>query len=94
MLRALFTLFIFIGGAVMGFAAAVMILPIPGKTFFNKLSQLPLNAQSLVDDSLNLSQSFLKLCKSALEEVKFKFVESSQVAERVMTAVRESKEAS
>jgi hypothetical protein len=76
----------FIAGAVLGFAMAIAYLPIPGKTFYNKMSRLPEGIQNIIDDSIDIGTSFGKIFMSFTEELRFRFVESTKVAKRAMVA--------
>lgn len=49
--------------------AALAVLPVPGKTFFNKLSKLPKNVRALIDDSLELCESVSKVFFILTEEL-------------------------
>jgi len=79
-------------GILAGFIAAIFVLPIQGKTFFNKMSQLPKSIQNLIDDCINIVISLSKTTVGLVEDLKYRVVESSRVAEKAMQAVRENKE--
>jgi hypothetical protein len=51
----------FVFGIAAGFTLALVLLPIPGKTFFNRMSRLPSSAKDLVDHSISLGISFFRL---------------------------------
>ncbi len=57
---------LFVISAALGFLVAILILPFPGKTFFNKMYKLPNRAKVFVDDSIALISSFLRVCFSVL----------------------------
>ena len=88
----MFRLLCFLLGILGGFIAAIFILPVQGKTFFNKMSQLPKSVQDLIDDVVNVVISFSKTTVGLVEDLKYRVVESSRVAEKAMQAVREQKE--
>lgn len=88
----MFRFIFFLFGIFAGFIAAIFILPVQGKTFFNKMSQLPKSSQDLIDDCVNLSVSLSKIAIGFVEDLKFRVAESSKVAEKAMEAVREKKE--
>lgn len=48
-------------GTLAGFVVALFLLPVPGKTFFGKLSKLPSNVKCLIDDVIKLAVSVTKL---------------------------------
>lgn len=64
MLRLIF----FLIGIACGFAAAIIALPLPGKTFFNRMSKLPPGAQNLIDNSIDLGISFFRLVSTGARE--------------------------
>jgi hypothetical protein len=67
MLRFLF----FLGGIVAGFMAAIFLLPLPGKTFFNRMSRLPNGVKNLIDNGLDLGNAFLKIGLTIYKELRF-----------------------
>lgn len=52
---------LFVLGAVIGFIAALFILPLPGNTFFNKMYRLPSTVKDFIDDAIELFSSVLRL---------------------------------
>jgi hypothetical protein len=62
----------FVGGIVLGFAAAVAMLPLPGKTFFNRMSKLPPKARDLIDNTIDVGISFFCFTSSLVKEVSYK----------------------
>ncbi|MBU6196773.1 MAG: hypothetical protein ACOYK1_03075 [Vampirovibrionia bacterium] len=56
------------------------------------MSQLPKPLQDLIDDSINVIISFSKMTVGLVEDLKYRVVESSKVAEKAMQAVREKNE--
>ena len=88
----MFRLVFFLLGILTGFIAAIFFLPLQGKTFFNKMSQLPKPVQDLIDDGINIIISFSKMTVGLVEDLKYRVVESSKVAEKAMQAVREKNE--
>jgi hypothetical protein len=71
-----FILFLF--GICLGMAAAIAALPLPGKTFFNRMSKLPRGVRSLIDNGIDLSIAVTQLLSSFAKEVGIK---TSQVAD-------------
>lgn len=63
----------FIFGIAAGFALALAVLPLPGKTFFNKMSKLPPTAKDLIDNSINLGISAFRLASTAGKEFNHRF---------------------
>lgn len=90
MLRLIFFLF----GSLLGFIAAIFVLPIPGKTFFNRVARLPKGAQDLIDDSIDLSVSFVRLATVFLEDVNLKLSEFTKTARNKANEIREGLETS
>lgn len=71
-----FILFLF--GICLGMAAAIAALPLPGKTFFNRMSKLPKGVRSLIDNGIDLAIAVTKLLSSFAREIGMK---TSQVAD-------------
>lgn len=71
-----FILFLF--GICLGMAAAIAALPLPGKTFFNRMSKLPRGVRSLIDNGIDLAISIIQLMSSFAREVGMK---TNQVAD-------------
>lgn len=76
----MFRLIFFLFGIVCGFVAAIFVLPIPGKTFFNKMSKLPNSAKDLIDDGLDLAVSLSKILLGVYQELKIRLAEALEVA--------------
>lgn len=92
-MQTMFRLLTFMIGAIAGVAAAIFILPIPGKTFFNKMARLPKGSKDLIDDTIDLSISFFKLCLGFASNLTDKVGEALTVAKDRADAVREEFEA-
>ena len=60
--------FLFIIGIAVGFAAAIATLPLPGKTFFNRMSKLPPKTRNLIDNGIDLGVSFFRLATTSFRE--------------------------
>lgn len=88
----MFRFIFFLFGIIAGFITAILVLPIHGKTFFNKMSQLPKPSQDLIDECINLTVSLGKIAIGFVEDLKYRVAESSKVAEKAMQAIREKKE--
>ena len=59
-------------------AAAIAALPLPGKTFFNRMSKLPKGVRSLIDNGIDLAITITRLVSSLAREFGMK---TSQVAD-------------
>ncbi len=73
-------LLLFILGTIAGLVSAIFVLPIPGKTFFNKMSRLPTGVKTLIDDSIDLGISFWKLIIGLSEDFGIRLRESLETA--------------
>lgn len=58
--------FLFFVGVLLGFMAALVVLPLPGTTFFNKMYRLPNNVKNFIDDAIEFFSSVLRLYFSIL----------------------------
>lgn len=67
-LASMIRFFLFILGIAVGFAAAIATLPLPGKTFFNRMSKLPPKARDLIDNGIDLGISFFRLATTSFRE--------------------------
>ncbi len=85
--------FLFIIGIISGLVAAIFVLPIPGKTFFNKMSRLPTGVKTLIDDSMDLGISFWKLVIGLSEDFGIRLRESLESAKSKTEKMREQLEA-
>ncbi len=85
--------FLFILGIISGLVAAIFVLPIPGKTFFNKMSRLPTGVKSLIDDSMDLGISFWKLIIGLSDDLGIRLRESLEGAKNKTDQMREQLEA-
>ena len=72
-----FILFLF--GICLGMAAAIAALPLPGKTFFNRMSKLPRGVRSLIDNGIDLAISITQLISSITRELSMKTGQMAQV---------------
>jgi hypothetical protein len=52
---------LFLISIVLGFLTALLILPFPGKTFFNKMYKLPNKVKIFIDDVIALFNSLLRI---------------------------------
>jgi len=88
-LATMIRFFLFIIGIAVGFAAAIATLPLPGKTFFNRMSKLPPKARNLIDHGIDLGISFFKLATTSFRE----FSHRANIAlETTKTKIQEIKE--
>lgn len=71
-------LILFLFGICLGMAAAIAALPLPGKTFFNRMSKLPRGVRSLIDNGIDLAISITQLASSIARELGMR---TSRVAE-------------
>lgn len=89
LLTLMIRFFLFIIGIVLGFAAAIATLPLPGKTFFNRMSKLPPKARDLIDNGIDLGISFFRLAATSFRE----FSHRANIAlEETKSKVQEIKE--
>ncbi len=63
-----------------GLIAALIVLPVPGKTFFNKLSRLPNNIKDLIDDSLDILDSLSRLLQTVGGELGHRTIRTAKTA--------------
>jgi gas vesicle protein len=84
-----FRFLFFILGIVGGFAAALLVLPLPGRTFFNKMSRLPNSIKNLIDDSFSLGISLIKIGFGLYEDFQSKFEEALSAAKDTMKETQE-----
>lgn len=59
-------------------AAAIAALPLPGKTFFNRMSKLPRAARTLIDNGIDLAIAVIQFISTIAREFGNK---TSQVAD-------------
>ncbi len=85
--------FLFIIGIISGIVTAIFVLPIPGKTFFNKMSRLPTGVKSLIDDSIDLGVSFWKLVIGLTDDLGIRLRESLESVKNKTEQMREQLEA-
>ncbi len=71
-----FRFLLFIAGIVAGFLTALVVLPLPGKTFFNRMSKLPPTAKDLIDNSIGLGVAVFRVGMSAGKEINLKCSEA------------------
>ena len=93
MLRLLATVFkilLFILALVSGFMLALVVLPLPGKTFFNRMSKLPPSAKDLIDNSIGLGVAASRLVFSLSKELKHKFTEGLHLARSKFAVIKEN----
>jgi len=76
----MFRLITFLFAAVMGLIGFLMFAPIPGKTFFNRLSRLPKNVRDLIDDVLEIFSLLSKLFHIAGDEFGERAIRALKVA--------------
>lgn len=84
MIRTLFRLVFFVFGTVSGFVIALLVLPIPGKTLFNKMSKLPNNVKKLIDDTIDFSSAFFNLINAIGRTF---YQEYLQLAKKIQTRI-------
>ena len=76
----MFRLITILFGALLGLVGFIMFAPIPGKTFFNKLSRLPKNVRNLIDDVLEIFGLATKLCHIMGDEFGERAIRALKVA--------------
>jgi hypothetical protein len=75
---------IFVWGIALGFATAIFVLPIPGRTFFNKMSKLPVKLKDLIDNSIEIFVSLSKLGTGVYEDINLRLTEAIEEAKITM----------
>lgn len=85
----MFRFFSFVFGICAGFIAAVFVLPIPSKTFFNKMSKLPKEAKDLVDDTLDLNEACTNLAFSVAEALSYRMRRASKAIQDKAVALKD-----
>ena len=81
-----FILFIF--GISLGMAAAIAALPLPGKTFFNRMSRLPKGVRSLIDNSIDLAISVTQLISIITREIAVKANQTAGMTKEKFTRIK------
>ncbi len=82
----MFRFIAFIFGIVAGFAAALVVLPFPGKTFFNRMSKLPSGTKKLIDNSISLFSTLVQFSSSSSSEFGAR---ASEVIKRTSARIRD-----
>ena len=72
-----------------GFIAALVILPLPGKTFFNRMSNLPPSAKALIDNSIELGVAVGRLAFNVSRDLNQKIREGIKFTKAKFTLIRE-----
>ena len=88
-LSHIFKFLLFIFALVSGFLVALAILPIPGKTFFNRMSQLPPSAKALIDNSIELGVSIGRLAFNLSRELDQRFREGFSFTRSKLAVIKE-----
>ncbi len=79
----------FILGTCLGLAAAIAALPLPGKTFFNRMSKLPKGARSLIDNAIDLAISITQLISSLARDLAIKTNEVAQASKEKFKDIKD-----
>lgn len=80
----------FLFGICLGMAAAIAALPLPGKTFFNRMSKLPRGARSLIDNGIDLSISITQLVATCARELGTKSTEIAELTKEKFAQIKRS----
>lgn len=80
---------IFITGIISGFMFALFVFPLPGKTFFNKMSKLPNSTKNLIDDSISLATAFFRLMFTSYKEGSQRLKETAATIENKLHELKE-----
>lgn len=80
---------VFISGIIGGFLCALFIFPLPGKTFFNKMSKLPESSKNLIDDSISLGTAFFRLMFTSYKEGSQRLKETAAKIENKLHELKE-----
>lgn len=82
----MFRFIAFVFGIVAGFATALIVLPFPGKTFFNRMSKLPGGTKKLIDNSISLFSSLVQFGTVGSKEFSSR---ASEVINKTSAKIRE-----
>lgn len=85
----IFKFLLFVFALVSGFMVALAVLPLPGKTFFNRMSQLPPSAKALIDNSIELGVSIGRLVFNLSRELDQRFREGFSFTRSKITVIKE-----
>lgn len=84
MFRLIFRLISFVVGIIAGLWLALMVLPLPGTTIFNKMSKLPANLKKLLDDSIDLFGACFNFALAIGKDLNQQFIRiSANIQERI-----------
>ena len=89
LLSIVFRVLFFIFGIISGFMLALVVMPLPGKTFFNRMSKLPTSAKDLIDNSISLGVSIGRLVFTLSKEAKHKLSEGLNIAKSKLSQIQE-----
>lgn len=89
----MFRFLIFIGGITLGFMTAIFVLPMPGRTFFNKMSKLPKNLKDIIDHGLGIAISLVKLGSGVYEDVNLRLKEAVEEAQSKIDELKSENQA-
>jgi gas vesicle protein len=81
-----FILFLF--GICLGMAAAIAALPLPGKTFFNRMSKLPRSVRSLIDNGIDLAISITQLMSSIARDLSTKTSKAAELTKEKFAQIK------
>jgi hypothetical protein len=80
---------LFILALVSGFMVALVVLPLPGKTFFNRMSQLPPSAKDLIDNTIGIGVAIGRLVFNLSKELNQKLREGVTLTRSKIALIRE-----
>jgi hypothetical protein len=86
---SIFKFLLFIAALVSGFMVALVVLPLPGKTFFNRMSQLPPSAKDLIDHSIGLGVAIGRLVFNLSRELNLQLRESISLTRSKVGLIKE-----
>lgn len=89
LLSIVFRFLFFIFGIISGFMLALVVVPLPGKTFFNRMSKLPTSVKDLIDNSIGLGASLSRLVFTLFKELNHKVHEVTTIAKSKFTQIQE-----
>ncbi len=89
LLSIVFKFLFFIFGIVSGFMLALVVIPLPGKTFFNRMSKLPTSAKDLIDHSISLGVALGRLVFTVSKEINHKLRETYNKAKSKLVLMQE-----
>ncbi len=89
LLSIIFKFLFFIFGIISGFMLALVVVPLPGKTFFNRMSKLPTSAKDLIDNSIGLGVSLGRMVFTLSKELNHKVRDGINIGKAKFALIQE-----